>query len=102
MKVSPIRNNFNAGELTPRLAGRTDFEKYKNGCHKVLNMIPLVQGPAERRPGTHFVGEVKDSGFQTWLVPFDFNFEQSYQIELGEKYARFYTDRAQVVSGGSP
>jgi hypothetical protein len=49
-KVSPIQNSFNAGELSPNLAGRTDFDKYRSGCFKLENVIPLVQGPARRAP----------------------------------------------------
>lgn len=101
-KVSPIQSSFNAGELSPRLAGRTDFDKYRAGCHKLENMMPLVQGPAERRPGTHFVYTTKTQPDRAWLVPFSFNAEQSYAIEMGDRYARFYTQRARLLSAGVP
>jgi hypothetical protein len=90
--------SFNAGELSPRLEGRTDFDKYHAGCYKLRNFIPLVQGPAERRPGSHLVAAVKQVLDRTWLVPFSFNTQQSYVIEMGNSYARFYTQRAQLLS----
>lgn len=103
-RVSPNQNNFNAGELSPTLEGRTDFEKYKSGCYLMENFIPLVQGPAERRPGTHQVAAVKDSLVRTWLLPFHFNQTQSYVMELGDRYMRFYFARGQLIapSGGLP
>jgi hypothetical protein len=102
MRSSSIISNFNAGELSPALAGRTDFEKYKSGCALLENVIPLVQGPAERRPGTHFITGTKNQAQKTWLVPFEFSTTQSYAIELGDVYARFFYQRAQLVNLGSP
>ena len=60
-KVSPMQQSFNAGELTPLLAGRPEITKYDAGLEVALNYIPLVQGPITRRPGTKHVVEVKDS-----------------------------------------
>lgn len=101
-RAQPNVSSFNAGEISPNLAGRTDFDKYPHGCHKIENMIPLVQGPAERRPGTHYAASVKTPATRTWLMPFDFNVGQSYVIELGNLYARFYTNRAVLISAGVP
>jgi hypothetical protein len=33
--------NFNAGELSPFLANRTDVAKYESGCQTLENMIIL-------------------------------------------------------------
>lgn len=101
-KASPIRSTFNAGELSPLMEGRTDVAKYNNGCKICENFIPSVQGPAVRRPGTRFVNEVKDSTDRTWLVNFRFNITQSFMLEFGDFYIRFYTNHGQVLSGGLP
>jgi hypothetical protein len=100
-KVSPIQNSFNAGELSPNLAGRTDFDKYRSGCFKLENVIPLVQGPGEARPGTHYAAEVKTSTEKTWAIPFHFNQSQSYVIEIGHQYMRWFTQRGQLLDGGT-
>jgi hypothetical protein len=101
MKASPIQTSFNAGELTPLLQGRPDLGKYKNGCKTMLNFIPQIHGPAQKRTGTKFVNEVKDSTKKTRLIPFEFNTEQAYVLEFGNLYIRFYMNGGQILSGGS-
>jgi len=54
-------NNFTAGELSPRLYGRTDLAKYFNGCKTLHNMLVWPHGGVFRRPGTRFVAESKFS-----------------------------------------
>jgi hypothetical protein len=46
---------FNAGELSPKIEERADIEKYSSGCRHLENLIPVVYGCVERRPGTYFV-----------------------------------------------
>lgn len=101
-KASPIQTSFNAGEFAPSLEGRVDLGKYNSGCKAMVNMIPMVQGPARRRSGTRFVNEVKDSSDRTWLVRFEFSETQAFILEFGDQYIRFYTNQGQVLSGGSP
>jgi hypothetical protein len=45
-KASIAQRSFNAGELSPQLKGRTDLEKYANGCDEMINFLPQVHGPA--------------------------------------------------------
>ena len=45
-EVHDLFPSFNAGELTPRLAARVDFEKFKSGLAELTNMIPLPEGGA--------------------------------------------------------
>jgi hypothetical protein len=101
-KASPLRSSFNAGELSPLMAGRTDVNKYAAGCDQLTNFIPAVQGPAVRRAGTRYVSEVKASANRTWLATFEFNTSQAYVLEFGDQYLRFFTNHGQLLSGGSP
>ena len=101
-KASPLRSSFNAGELSPLMAGRPDVAKYANGCNLLENFIPAVQGPAVRRGGTRYVSEVKSSANRTWLARFEFNTTQAYVLEFGNQYIRFYTQHGVLLSGGSP
>lgn len=98
-KVSPIQNNFNGGEISPLLYGRPDIDRYKSGLKTCLNFIPMVQGPAQRRPGTGHIVEVKTSANITRIVRFEFSTTQAYIIEFGNLYCRFIKDRGQIVSG---
>ncbi|HEX4329448.1 MAG TPA: hypothetical protein VH105_21855 [Burkholderiales bacterium] len=99
-KASPIQTAFNAGELSPRLEGRVDLGKYANGAKRVENFLLSVQGPAIRRAGTRFVGEVKNSADRSWLLRFEFNTTQAYVLEFGHQYIRFYANHGQVVASG--
>lgn len=89
--------SFNAGVLTPLVDGRSDLEKYFSGLRVGDNMIPLPYGPAQRRPGTYFVTEIKDSTEKARLIPFQYSTEQAYILEYGDQYIRFYKDRGQIV-----
>ena len=96
-RVHPFQTNFTAGELTPKLAGQIDFKKYGNGVEILENMTVFPQGGASRRYGSRFVAEVKDSSKITRLIPFEFNIEQSYILEFGNNYIRFFKDNGQIT-----
>ncbi|MCS5590731.1 MAG: hypothetical protein NZ824_12275 [Candidatus Thioglobus sp.] len=100
-RVHPFQSNFTSGELSPRLEGQIDFKKYANGCSELTNMLVYPHGGARRRGGTYFVAEVKDSSKDVRLVPFEFNVTQSYVLEFGDTYIRFYKDNGQIVSGSA-
>lgn len=95
-KASPIQTSFNAGELAPGLEGRTDLAKYGSGCQILENCLPEVQGGAVKRPGTRFVQEAKDSAQATIIIPFIASNTAAYTIEIGNLYARFYTNGAYI------
>ena len=101
-RVAAQLSNFTAGELSPRLDGRNDLAKYSAGCATVENMVIYPHGAAARRPGTTFIAEVKSSAAKTRLIPFEFSTTQTYIIELGNQYMRFYRDNGQILSSGSP
>lgn len=98
-KASPSFSNFTAGELSPKLDGRTDLGKYFNGAKKMQNFTVHPQGGAARRPGTLFVNEVKDSADTCRLIPFEFNVEQAYILEFGDLYFRIHKDGGTIVDG---
>lgn len=100
-KVSPIQTNFNGGEISSLLYGRPDIDRYKTGLKTCLNFIPLIQGPVERRPGTVFMKEVKDSSASTRIIRFEFSTTQAYILEFGNNYIRFYKDNGVIVGGAS-
>ena len=101
-RVAVQLTNFTGGELSPRLDGRNDLQKYSTGCKTLENMIIFPHGSAARRSGTQFVAEVKDSTKETRLIPFEFSTTQTYILEFGNQYIRFYKDDGQILSSGSP
>ncbi len=101
-KQNVLITNFTAGELSPLLNGRPDVSVYFNGCRIMENFIGLPQGPATMAPGSYFVAEVKDSSKRTRSIPFEFNTEQAYTLELGEGYIRFFKDQGRIEVEGNP
>lgn len=99
-KFNPIQTSFNAGEWSPLMRGRVDIDKYPSACQLMENFLPSVEGAAFTRGGTKFVQEVKDSSDRTWLVRFQFSESDSYMLEFGDGYVRFYTNHAQVQVSG--
>ena len=93
--------SFTAGEMSDSMQGRTDFAKYFSAASRIENFVVLPHGPITRRPGTYFVSEVKTSSAKTRLIPFSFSTEQTYVLEFGNQYIRFYKDDGQITSGGS-
>jgi hypothetical protein len=93
--------SFTAGELSPRMEGRTDFQKYYSSGTILENFVVEPHGPITRRPGTYFVTEVKDSTKKTRLIPFTFSTAQAYILEFGNQYIRFYKNQGQILSGAS-
>jgi hypothetical protein len=98
-RVAVQLTNFTGGELSPRLDGRSDLAKYPTGCKTLENFIVFPHGSAARRSGTQFVAEVKDSSAKTRLIPFEFSTTQTYMLEFGNQYIRFYKDNGQILEG---
>ena len=101
-RVAAQLTNFTAGELSPRLDGRNDLAKYSAGCSTVENMVIYPHGAAARRPGTQYVASVKTPSAKTRLIPFEFSTEQTYILEFGNTYIRFYRNNGQIESVGVP
>ena len=93
--------SFVSGEFSPKMDGRTDFEKYNSGAKTLQNFLVHPQGAATRRVGTQFIAEVKSSAAKTRLIPFEFSTTQTYILEFGNTYIRFYKDKGQILDSGS-
>jgi hypothetical protein len=97
--VASIRQpSFSGGELSPLLQGRMDLAKYATGLKKARNFFISKHGSAVSRPGTTFVAEVKNSAKRVRLARFVFSDEQSFLLEFGDTYIRFYHDGGRVES----
>ena len=97
-RSSPFQPSFNAGEITPRLAARTDFSKYPSALETAVNVIPLAEGGLMRRACTRFIAELQDSSVKGRIRPFEFSTIQAYGYELGNQIMRFYRHQGQIVA----
>lgn len=87
-----IQNAVNAGELSPLLLGRQDIDKYVRGLFVCKNAIPLTQGGWTRRPGSVYLHQARHHNKACRLFPFQFSITQTYMLEFGENYIRFFTN----------
>jgi predicted small integral membrane protein len=95
--VRTLTRSFSAGEITPELFGRIDLAKYQTGLSKCHNFIVLPHGPIVNRAGLQYVLEVKDSTKPVRLIPFYYNTDQTYVLEVGHLYIRFHTAGGTLV-----
>lgn len=96
-RVSTIITNFRTGEISPKLEGRIDLQKYNEAAQTLNNMVVFPSGGVTRRPGTYFAGRSKDGG-KVRLIDFEYSDEQAYVLEFGANYIRFYKDGGLLTS----
>ena len=100
-RSAPSLSTFTAGEISPRLEGRINLEKYRAGLSELTNMVVQPHGGVTRRPGTEYLGAVKDSATKTRLIPFQFKTSDTYILEFGDLYMRVFRNGLQVLEGSS-
>lgn len=99
-RSNPYLSAFNAGEFSPRMVARVTFDAYDNAAAQMENLILMPQGGFQRRPGTRYVAAVKDQAAETALLPFEFSTTQSYALEFGDQYVRFFRNQGQLTAAG--
>lgn len=90
-KATTLQTNFTGGEISERALGRFDLAKYPNSVKLLENFLIYQLGGGMYRPGTRYVAAVKYSAKKTRLIQFQYSTEQSYAIEVGDQYMRFYS-----------
>lgn len=97
-----IKFAFKAGELSPRIYGRSDLENYDMGVREAFNWFVDYRGGASTRPGTEFGDYVETRGKPTKFFEFRFSpdIANTYGILFGHKYIRFVQDNAYVLEPG--
>jgi hypothetical protein len=93
-----ILNAFTGGEVSPEVYGRTDTDQYPFMLEEMRNVIANPRGGAMRRDGLHFVAPCKVPSKNIRLIPFVFSSSQSYVLEFGDQYVRFYRNNGYVVN----
>lgn len=85
--IHRLKHNFTAGEISPLTSKLVDFSRFKNGCHRLENMIPLTQGPVTRRVGFEFIYDLTLLGLdlnhlKVVQIPFTHDEELEYNLIL--------------------
>lgn len=93
MKVQYSVTNLTGGEVSPRLDGRPDVSKQRNGMRVCENFQVVVHGGARKRSGTRYIVELKSGFDDVILQPFQYSTEQAYMLVFGPGYVWFLKDR---------
>lgn len=97
---STIQPSFSSGELAPATYARVDLTRYYTGLRTCRNFMVMPEGGVRNRAGTKFMAEAKNSAQKSRLIPFQFSTEQTYVLEFGVGYIRFYTNGGQLLNAG--
>ena len=90
---------FTEGVLAKSLQGRSTEEFYNFGVKSAQNMIPLLEGPMIKRPGTVYVSPAGNTTSR--LFPFYKGGTEAYVIEVGYDTSASATTLACTASSGS-
>ena len=109
MAQAIIKTSFAGGELTQALAGRVDLTKYQVGAAVMRNFFVDFRGGASTRAGTLHVGPCKlyAGDPKPRLIPFIFNTDQSYVLELHASKMRvifrsaYVTETAKAITAAT-
>ena len=96
-----LKPSFAAGELSPAMYGRTDIAKYDIGAAKLENFVVLRYGGVQNRAGTKYIAKTAGNK-KAVLLPFHYNVEQNFIIEVTAGKIRFYTQGELVTKDGEP
>jgi hypothetical protein len=92
------QTNFSAGELDPRMLGRTDLRAYENAAAKLRNVVVETTGGVRRRPGMAYIATAAGPGR---LVDLETGPEFAYLLAFSDFQIDVYRDgvlRATVVA----
>lgn len=92
-----VQKSFNGGEISPTIHARNNLQRYENSVCTLQNGFVHAEGCVSNRQGTEYVNCAKFDTKKVRPIPFVFNTEQTYIIELGDKYARFYKDGGRII-----
>lgn len=93
--IHQLKTSFAGGEISPSMYGRVDLQKYDASVAELTNFLVLRSGGIANRPGLKFVSQTS-SNKRAVLIPFRYNAEQNFIIEITAGKFRFYTNQAQV------
>lgn len=94
-RVAPIYPTFARGEVSPLMFGRVDIEPYSACLDKSRNCWIRPFGAVSRFAGSEYIATAKG---KARLLKFVFSASDSYMIECGAGYFRFFNDGGYIVN----
>ena len=96
-----IKSSFTGGEFSPSLYSRIDLAKYATGARTLRNFIIHPHGGISNRPGLEYIATERTDGKKIRLIPFEFSTIQTYVLEFGERYTRFFKDGESIEAAAA-
>ena len=102
MRSNPDQVAFSAGEISPLLYGRTDYQRVQAGLRTCRGFLPLRQGGVTRAPGTIWRGETRENR-RARLLAFEFAADDAVVLEFTHRRMRVWRySELVLVDGGAP
>ena len=101
MRSNPDQRAFSAGEISPLLYGRTDYQRVQAGLRTCRGFLPLRQGGVTRAPGTIWRGETRESR-RARLLAFEFAADDAVVLEFTHRRMRVWRYSELVLVDGAP
>jgi hypothetical protein len=98
-RATHLKTSFAAGEISPRLLGRSDLAAYENGASRLRNVAIHPTGGVARRPGLRYVATAPGEGR---LAAFEFNTEQVYLLLFTANKITVFRDDAPQAEIATP
>ena len=95
-----LQSAFNALELGPRLAERTELKYFKTGLARAENIEALPQGGFAVRSGLRFIGELGATAAR--IVPFRANNGAVFDIVYHQAYAEVWGETSRLTTYETP
>lgn len=85
------QTSFTGGEISPRVQGRTDMDRYASGLKRSYNAHPVIHGGVKRRGGTLYTAQANGSAAgDSVLLPFVEGASRTWMLEFGDLVVRIY------------
>lgn len=95
-RTTPDFTALNYGNISPKLRGRADLDFYDQALDYLQNYKVTAQGEIQFREGSIYVANTRDNN-PARLVPFIYETDEAYVIEVSEDFLRFYTNNGLVT-----
>lgn len=105
VEITKLQTSFSAGEISPRLDGRIDSDRYGSSCQSLINYLVTPFGAVSHRPGFKYIQPLSDQTSTARLVPFEYSNQDTYVLEFSNNKIRFYKNQGIILdshTSGNP
>ncbi|MBA85223.1 MAG: hypothetical protein CML60_10545 [Rhodobacteraceae bacterium] len=100
-RTRPPQLSFSAGELSPLLWARSDYQRFQTGARQANGYLPIREGGFTRAPGTLFRGYTHGNAMAQ-KIRFEFSVDDTLTLEFTDGVMRVWRYGALIEVGGVP